>query len=198
MELTGARGQRSRAPQNTQKTDGEGEKETASSPARRKEVEMARFIRLNTSVRGASAAVLRTLWAWAGAWERVKCERERQLGCGRSSNETKVRGNMGKWVGAGARAISASVLRRGREHLWQEGDDKRALPVIEQGGRWKSTTCCSPELGQPKRREGRGSGPRGRMGQQAKVGRGKRFPFYFSKPTFKLIFKLNLNNFSFA
>ena len=73
-------------------------------------------------------------------------------------------GTWGKGVGAAARAISAFALRRGREQLWQEGDDRRALPVIEQGGRGKSMTCCSPELGRPKRREGRGSGPRGRMG----------------------------------
>ena len=31
----------------------------------------------------------------------MKCERERQLGCGRSSNEAKARGNMGKRSGSG-------------------------------------------------------------------------------------------------
>ena len=48
-------------PKTRGNTDEEGEKETTSSLARRKEVEMARFVKLNTVVRGASAAVLRTL-----------------------------------------------------------------------------------------------------------------------------------------
>jgi len=148
------------------KVDGEGEKETASSPARRMEVELAWFIGLNAVDRGAPAAV--AVCSRARARVGKELNGERKGGSGLSAPQMRPRrgGTWGQGVGAGAPMISSSTRREREGAVGGRGRaDRRAPPGSERGGRKSEQIGLGPKGGR--------RGARGGLASRPKEGEGK-------------------------